>query len=77
MLKKLEKMEDSDGYNAKRKKYNNRVKSMAQDEQIQILHKKDVSPKRNKSKNLKPLSNNFLEVPNESNSFVIKMKFNK
>ena len=57
MLKKLEKMEESDGYAAKRKKYNNRVKSMAQDEQIQIFHKKDVSPrspKRNKSKNFKP-----------------------
>lgn len=34
MLKKLEKMEDSDGHNTKRKKYNNRVKSMAPEPQI-------------------------------------------
>ena len=43
MLKKLEKMEESDGYAAKRKKYNNRVKSMAQDEQIQIFHTSNVA----------------------------------
>ena len=77
MLKKLEKMEDSDGHNTKRKKNNNRVKSMAPEAQIQIQHKKDMTPKRNKSKNLKPLSNNFLELPNERKSFIIKMKFNK
>ena len=34
MLKKLEKMEDSDGHNTKRKKNNNRVKSMAPEAQI-------------------------------------------
>ena len=34
MLKKLEKLDESDGYDAKRKKYNNRVKSMAQTQQI-------------------------------------------
>ena len=78
ILTKLEKMEEVDGYGDQLKKSNNRVKSMAQDQQIQIFQKQDVTPRRNKSKNLKAVqkSNNFLEI-NERKNFVIKMKFNE